>query len=178
MVQGNCERVRIILTGPAGSGKDYLKRVLTGYGLRCQVMYTTRPPRMNEKDGVDYHFIDVDTYLSMREGDEWEIDQEFNGWYYGNSKKDFLTSDIILLTPSGIRELSREIRDSSVIVYLDVHEQVRHQRLSERNDADNVSRRLSTDRVDFLNFTDYDIRLTDSDTINHIFCNLIHIIRK
>jgi guanylate kinase len=141
-------------------------------------MYTTRPPRMNEKDGVDYHFIDVDTYLSMREGDEWEIDQEFNGWYYGNSKKDFLTSDIILLTPSGIRELSQEIRDTSIIVYLDIPEPIRYTRLSERNDADDVRRRLMSDEEDFKDFLDYDVLLTDSDTINFIFSDMLRIIRK
>ena len=52
----------IALFGPAGSGKDYIqKKVMeTGWGkehLHEIISCTTRPPRENEKDGIDYHFL-------------------------------------------------------------------------------------------------------------------------
>ena len=45
--------------GKSASGKDTIYRRLMeapGLGLERIVLYTTRPIRAGEKDGVDYHF--------------------------------------------------------------------------------------------------------------------------
>lgn len=46
-----------ILTGRAGSGKSTCLSFLETIGYKRIVTYTTRPPRNNEIDGVDYHFV-------------------------------------------------------------------------------------------------------------------------
>ncbi len=49
-----------IISAPSGAGKSSIVDMvtkLTEYPLRRVVTYTTRKPRHNEQDGVDYHFI-------------------------------------------------------------------------------------------------------------------------
>ena len=49
------------LFGKSASGKDTIYRKLMAdesLGLKAVVMYTTRPRRIGETEGKDYHFID------------------------------------------------------------------------------------------------------------------------
>jgi len=70
---------------------------------------------------------------------------------------------LFIMTPSGISKLKPEDREESFIVYIDIPEKVRRERLLKRNDADNVERRLAADDKDFENFIDFDSRITDPD---------------
>ena len=59
-----------LLTGISGAGKDTIKRrLLRSPSFRDIVSHTTRAPRVNngqpERDGVEYHFIDQATALTM-----------------------------------------------------------------------------------------------------------------
>ena len=56
--------VLFIVTGASGTGKTTLvKQALEVIpGLEFSVSYTTRPQRVGEVDGVDYHFIDPQTF--------------------------------------------------------------------------------------------------------------------
>ena len=49
----------VVLSGPSGAGKDAVLDELAGRGHRFHrvITCTTRPPRSNERDGVDYHFV-------------------------------------------------------------------------------------------------------------------------
>jgi guanylate kinase len=52
--------ILVIISSPSGAGKTTLaRRLLSEFpDLQFSVSYTTRPPRPNEIDGVDYHFVD------------------------------------------------------------------------------------------------------------------------
>jgi guanylate kinase len=49
----------VVLSGPSGAGKDAVLDELArrGHAFHRVVTCTTRPPRDNERDGVDYHFV-------------------------------------------------------------------------------------------------------------------------
>ena len=60
----------LIFSGPSGVGKGtLLKRLFeeTSFPLRMSVSATTRAPRPGEVDGVHYHFLTRDEFLSRRE---------------------------------------------------------------------------------------------------------------
>ena len=56
-----------IITAASGAGKTSLiKALLTKDAqLKLSISHTTRKPRPSEVDGVDYHFVDDATFLSM-----------------------------------------------------------------------------------------------------------------
>jgi guanylate kinase len=49
----------VVLSGPSGAGKDAVLDELErrGHIFHRVITATTRPPRHNERDGVDYHFL-------------------------------------------------------------------------------------------------------------------------
>ena len=75
----------VVLCGPSGAGKDAVLSELKK--LDCPwhfaVTATTRPPRPEERDGVDYIFLDTDTFLKMRERDQFLECAEVYGRWYG-----------------------------------------------------------------------------------------------
>jgi guanylate kinase len=152
---------KIIIVGPGGSGKDYLRKKFTARGFRYGVSFTSRPPRDGEEDGVDYFFRD-ENFFEVNKDIFLEV-QIFNGWYYGISKGEFEEKDLFILSPAGLRSLSKEDRERSMVIYLKPPEGIRIQRLSERNDADSLQRRIFADRKDFSDFCDYDIIITKED---------------
>ena len=56
-----------VLSSPSGAGKSTLARKLlySDSQIELSVSATTRPPRIGEHDGVDYHFVDVPTFKQM-----------------------------------------------------------------------------------------------------------------
>jgi guanylate kinase len=58
------EFLLLVLSSPSGAGKTTLTRRIQHRfpDLRFSVSHTTRPPRPNEVDGKDYHFVDRKTF--------------------------------------------------------------------------------------------------------------------
>lgn len=152
---------RIILCGCAGSGKDYARIKLEKRSFNYAISYTTRPPRDNESHGIDYFFITEEEFTQMIDQEKFYEYVVFNEWYYGTTNKQFYSDDVFIMTPHGISLIKPEDRKNSFIIFFDIDEDIRKERLMLRNDADKVDRRLEADRRDFENFTDYDLRITD-----------------
>ena len=155
---------RIILVGRAASGKDFIRKKLEAKGFRYAVSYTTRPPRAGEVDGVDYIFISPEKAQEMITAGEFYEYVEFNGWIYGTSNDQFEEDDVFIMTPTGLSHVDEDSRKRSFVIFIDIDEEIRRQRMLERDmPGDSVERRLEADRKDFENFTNYDIRITNHD---------------
>ncbi|MDC0993986.1 guanylate kinase [bacterium] len=78
-----------IISAPSGAGKTTLVRELTAAdaGIRKSVSWTTRQPRSGERNGDDYHFIDIQTFLDMRERGDFIEWAEVHGNFYGTSRE-------------------------------------------------------------------------------------------
>jgi len=156
---------RIILVGKGASGKDFLAQALVQEGLKKNLSVTTRSARNTEEDGVDYHFISAEEFNNLKniKGFFYENDN-FNGWDYGTTTHGWKTSDVFIMTPAGVAAISPKERAECYIVYLDIPEDIRKARLSQRLDADTIGRRLKADETDFKDFTDFDLKITDQST--------------
>lgn len=82
----------IIIAAPSGSGKTsvtrHLLKALDGK-LAFSVSCATRPPRSQEKNGVDYYFISSEEFqqrIKNHEFAEWEM--VYEGKYYGTLKSE------------------------------------------------------------------------------------------
>lgn len=98
----------IVLVGESASGKSSIERYLVdNYGYKKIVSYTTRCPRSNETDGVDYHFINKARFLELKEEGFFAETAVYNGWYYGTAKEDCTDDKIAVLTPHGLRQMQK-----------------------------------------------------------------------
>ena len=153
------------MCGKAASGKDHMRKVLGSRGFRYGVSYTTRPPREGEVNGQDYYFISINEFEALLKDGYWYEWVEFNGWYYGTSQDQFHKDcDLFIMTPTGVSKIHPEDRLNTTIIYLDIDLETRKSRLTQRDmPGDSMERRIMADEADFKQFTDFDIRITNTD---------------
>lgn len=156
--------MKLILVGKAASGKDHLKQKLQKKGFKIGVSHTTRPPRPNEQDAIDYHFISESEFKEMIDQGKFIEYMEFNDWHYGQTEEDFNGADIMIMSKDGLDMLPEQYRSQCAVVYLDIDRMTRIERLNYRNDVnDSIMRRMNTDDEQFKDFRDFDIRITNAD---------------
>jgi len=82
-------RKAIIFSAPSGAGKTTIVHRLIDEGipLGFSVSATSRAPRENEKNGIDYYFFSVDEFKKKVENDEFvEWEEVYDGLFYGTLK--------------------------------------------------------------------------------------------
>jgi guanylate kinase len=59
--------ILFVISAPSGTGKSTLARAVVEQlsGLEFSVSITTRPPRADERDGREYHFVDADRFKEL-----------------------------------------------------------------------------------------------------------------
>ncbi|MBO7148134.1 MAG: guanylate kinase [Lentisphaeria bacterium] len=80
----------LIISGPSGSGKSTLcSRMFEEFsGLEFSVSCTTRAPRGEEKDGIDYHFLSREEFEKHIRNNDFIEYAEVHGNYYGTLKSE------------------------------------------------------------------------------------------
>jgi guanylate kinase len=75
----------VVLCSPSGGGKTTIARELLArrQDVGFSVSATTRPPRENERQGVDYHFLTREEFLRRRDRGEFLEWAEYLGHLYG-----------------------------------------------------------------------------------------------
>jgi guanylate kinase len=164
---------KLLILGHSGSGKSFLFKRLLEKGLKPGVKSTTRPPRRNEIEGIDYFFKsesdfiqNLDSFITHEEFIVTPVNSEPETWHYGISKEEFHSSQIFILTPGEFKSLnlSEQMRKQCFVVFLDIPRSIRESRLYHRDDKkDSIKRRLDSDELDFDGFNDYDLKITDPD---------------
>ena len=167
------KKEKLILLGKSGSGKDFLMRKLVEKKLRGCLKMTTRPNRKHEIQWVTYEFVADWTFKEKIDNDEFLVYQTFEvtpegkdpeTWYYGITKEEFEKSQVFIMTPGEFENITPEVRKGCFVVYLDIDRDTRESRILGRQDKnDSVTRRLDADEIDFQNFKDYDLRITDPE---------------
>ena len=126
----------IVLCGESASGKSSIEKHLKTYhGYERIVTYTTRFPRYGEVDGIDYHFISVDKFQELKEQGFFAETAIYNDWYYGTAKEDCTDDKVVVLTPHGLRQVSK-IKDINVTsFYINVPRRDRLIKILQRGDS-------------------------------------------
>lgn len=82
----------VVFTAPSGAGKTTIVRhLLEKYKehLGFSISATTREKRPKETDGVDYYFLDHDTFKEkIKNGDFVEWEEVYENQYYGTLKSE------------------------------------------------------------------------------------------
>jgi guanylate kinase len=168
--------IRIVICGTAGSGKDTLKDALVERGARREVSYTTRPMRNGEVDGSNYHYVTKEKFEEMVAAGELYQWAQFGDHLYGTSEKEWREKDVFIMTPTGISKIRPEDRRSTLVIFLNPSHFVRVDRMLTRGDSpDSIQSRERKDDAEFLGFRDYDLCITQDDSM--ISDSMIKIIR-
>lgn len=179
---------KIIIIGKAASGKDYLQKQLVSNGWIALRQYTTRPQRHNE-DGDEYHFVTEEEFDRIIKN-LFSV-HNFKGWRYGFDIDEALLSDVMIFNPSNVFDMnkssdikSQKLASSSTIVYLDIDEDTRRERLFKRYiggvEDDSLERRIDADAKDFEFFDSIDwnntneyVRLCNKDDVDEFLKKLL-----
>jgi len=115
-----------IISAPSGAGKTTLvKAVLQQFrDMLYSISYTTRNPRAEERDGIDYHFISKQDFKKGIHKGRWAEWAEVYGNYYGTSAEFIEKSlssgcDILLdIDVQGTLQILKHYPDSVTIFIL------------------------------------------------------------
>jgi|TARA_B110000881_G_scaffold191659_1_gene183786 guanylate kinase len=160
------ENIMVILSSPSGVGKTTLtKKIQQKYQtFKISVSHTTRLPRSNEVDGVDYHFVSHKDFESLINQDKFYEHAKIFDNYYGTLKKNvdetILHSDIIFdIDWQGTKQLSKFKNLNLIKIYLitDNKEELK-KRLIKRNQNTNeeIEKRFKSFDDDIKHWNDYD----------------------
>ncbi len=171
----------LVIAGSSGVGKDSLAKELLKYGYRMTISLTTRPKRNYEVDGIDYHFVNLDTFLFFIVQDELieyrRYDTLENGksavWYYGVPWYGVHGGivNIIISDLEGTAKFKDLYGDDCLTLFLDATPETRRNRAIKRGSYDEgeFNRRLLDDekRLSCVNVNEFfDVVLESSDIVS------------
>ena len=164
-MQHDNENIMVILSSPSGVGKTTLtKKIQQKYkNFKISVAHTTRTPRSNEVDGVDYHFVSKEKFKELIDrGKFYEYAKIFEN-YYGTLKKDvddtIKENDILFdIDWQGTKQLSQFKNLNLIKIYLITDKKELKSRLIKRNQNTNeeVKKRFDSFDEDIKHWNDYD----------------------
>ena len=160
-----------IISAPSGSGKSTLVEKVRKIvpDIHFSISYTTRPPRGNERNGVEYFFVSRDEFEQMIRRGEFLEHAEVFGNCYGTAKR-FLDDaqrkghDLLLdIDVQGAAQIKRKLPEAVSIFILPPDRKTLEARLRHRSlDREEViQRRLVTASGEIEKYREYDYILID-----------------
>ena len=156
----------LILSSPSGAGKTALtKKIQQKYpNFKISVSHTTRTPRSNEVNGVDYHFVSKKKFEELINKNKFyeyaKIFENYYGTLKENVDKVIKNNDILFdIDWQGTKQLSKFKNLKLIKIYLitDNKEELKN-RLIKRNQNtnDEIEKRFKSFDEDIKHWYDYD----------------------
>ena len=176
----------IILSSPSGAGKTTLVKLISkNNNFYTSVSHTTRSPRTNEVDGIDYFFVNKKKFQNLIDEDQFlEYAKVFNN-YYGTSKENVISklkkghSVIFDIDWQGTEQIKkRKLNFKLITIFiLPPSKKVLHKRLSNRDMKDKliVEQRMKQFDKDILHWKNYDY-VVINDKLDNCYKKIIHIL--
>ncbi len=160
------DHIMVVLSSASGVGKTTItKKLQQKYeNFKISVSHTTRSPRSNEIDGIDYNFVSKKTFEELiKNGEFYEHAKIFDN-YYGTLKKQvdntIKNNDIIFdIDWQGTKQLSKFENLNLIKVYLitDSKSELKKRLLKrDQNSNEEIEKRLNSFNEDIKHWNDYD----------------------
>ncbi len=178
--------IMVILSSPSGAGKTTIsKKIQQKYqNFKISVSHTTRKPRSNEVEGIDYYFVDENNFKNKIKNNEFYEYAKIFGNYYGTSKESVLNllnnkNDVLFdIDWQGTQQLSKfkELNLLKIFILPPSKEELK-KRLIQRNQdkLDVVEERLKAYDADSAHKQDYD-HVVINDNLENCFKEVEKII--
>ena len=182
------DSIMVILSSPSGAGKTTItKKIQQKYqNFKISVSHTTRKPRTNEVDGVDYFFVSKDEFKELIEKKEfYEYAKIFEN-YYGTSKKSVKNildkkNDILFdIDWQGTQQLSKfkELNLIKIFILPPNKKELEKRLISRNQDKEEiVNKRLESYSNDIVHWHDYDY-VVINDNLESCFKQIESIINN
>jgi guanylate kinase len=162
-----------IISGPSGAGKSTILRATLKKRpqLRYSISFTTRAPRDDEEDGVDYYFVSESVFRRKIDEGEFAEWAEVHGHLYGTSAtyvEEILVQGLDMLLDidvQGAERLSKKYPEAiSVFIAPPSMEELEKRLLKRGVDSpENAALRLKNARTEVAQAHHYDHVLINDD---------------
>ncbi len=168
--------IMVVLSSPSGAGKTTItKKIQQKFStFKISVSHTTRKPRPNEIDGIDYNFIDLKSFKrKINESYFYEYAKIFDN-YYGTSKQVVnnlkKTNDIIFdIDWQGNKQLSnfKELNLIKIFITTKSKKDLEKRLISRNQDSKlEIAKRLKSYDEDVKHWCDYDYIIINENLEN------------
>jgi len=186
----------VVISGPSGVGKDAALKSLQhrNFPYHFVVTATTRAPRMGEKYGVDYFFLNHQEFQKMIDNNEFIEYAKVYDDFKGIPRKQIDSAlasgkDVILrLDVQGAARIRSLFIDAVLIFLLPSSYEEWHKRLMDRGSESiqSMQRRVDTARSEMNSVSQFDYVIINSegrleatvDTITHIIDSEHHSVKR
>ena len=180
----------IILSGPSGVGKETVRKRLDKirkFELTYSISMTTRAPRNQEVDGVNYYFVSEQEFKQNIENDNFLEYAKFVGNYYGTPKDkvEALRNEghnvLLEIEINGARQVMSKVHDEGVISFflmppsIEVLEDRIRKRKTETNEV--IQERLNKGKEEMTMTDDYDYIILN-DKVNRAAKEISDLIER
>lgn len=177
----------VVISGPSGVGKGTVRRALfqmPHHDLVYSVSMTTRPPRPGEVEGVDYYFVDKETFLQRIKENKFLEWAEFVGNYYGTPRDkveeqlDKGKEVVLEIEVDGALQVRKQMKEAVFIFLVPPGKKALYERLVSRGteSIDLINRRMKKAESEFLLAHKYDYIVVNDD-VNNAADRIMAIIR-
>lgn len=163
----------LVMTGASGVGKGTLRAEwLKDQDVFYSTSWTTRPPREGEREGVDYVFVDRETFADHTARGEFLEHAEFVGNHYGTPLapiRDALArgQDVVLeIEVEGARQVRGRLGDEAVMIFImppSLEELRRRLEGRATETADRIEKRLARAEVEMQHTDLFDYLVVNDD---------------
>lgn len=162
-----------VLSGPSGVGKGSVVALVRRRHPQVwlSVSVTTRPPRPNEVDGVEYHFIDVAEFERLVATEELLEHASYAGNRYGTPRRPVLerlaagTPALLEIELQGARQVRAKMPEAQLVLLVPPSFDELARRLTRRGteDSGRVHRRLDQARIELAAEDEFDVVIVNDE---------------
>ena len=182
------KNIMVILSSPSGAGKTTISKKIQQkfQNFKISVSHTTRKPRVNEVEGIDYYFINENDFKDKIKKNEFYEYAKIFGNYYGTSKESVLNllknkNDVLFdIDWQGTQQLSKfkELNLLKIFILPPSKDELKKRLVQRNQDKPNVvEERLKAYDTDSAHKKDYDF-VVINDNLENCFKEVEKIIVK